>query len=127
MQTGNYDQEVAERIADTRRESEEAMLGELSVYPTMVKLLTKYYGSEGTKEGLSQTHRILVGLGIAVARGSQSAIEYHVTRATNHGATSAMIRDAIDCALLNEGGMAVSSARFALNALNARQMRPRKS
>jgi alkylhydroperoxidase/carboxymuconolactone decarboxylase family protein YurZ len=116
----------SERMADERRDMEETLLKHSSVYPVLVEQMAKVYG-EHKSEGLDQVHRILIAVAMAVQSGQQSAVEWTITRAINHGATDQMIRDAVDVALLNGGTFAVSNARLAHGAMQVRRAVARKS
>jgi alkylhydroperoxidase/carboxymuconolactone decarboxylase family protein YurZ len=118
---------IAEQLAEDRRELESILLKRSSVYPVLVDQMKRVYGEDRKDGGLSQTHKILIAVAMAVQSGSKSALEWTITRAVNHGATDEMIRDAVDVALLNGGTFAVSNARFAVAALDVRRRRPRKS
>jgi alkylhydroperoxidase/carboxymuconolactone decarboxylase family protein YurZ len=110
----------ANDIAQERRRTEQEFRKTSSVYETLVEQMGEVYGEEQRKDGLNQTQRILIALGMAVHSGSESSIDWTITRALNHGATAQMIRDAIDVALLNGGTFAVANARFALETLKYR-------
>jgi alkylhydroperoxidase/carboxymuconolactone decarboxylase family protein YurZ len=126
--TGGYDDGVvAEQIADTRRDMEERLVKSSAVYSALVDQMGKVYGKSAKKDGLDQKTRILIGLAMAVQNGSQSAVEWTMTRAINHGASDQMIRDAIDVALLNGGTFTISNARFGYSSLALRRRRPRGS
>jgi alkylhydroperoxidase/carboxymuconolactone decarboxylase family protein YurZ len=112
--------ERANRINDTRRALEDELRSKSSVYSEMVERMSQVYGEERKDDGLDQTDRILIGVAMAVGSGSESAVEWTVTRAVNHGASEQQIRDAVDVALTNRGTFAVSNARFAYEALAAR-------
>lgn len=118
---------VAEQIADTRRDMEARLVKSSAVYSALVDQMGRVYGKEGSKSGLDQKTRILIALAMAVQSGSESAVEWTMTRALNHGATDQMIRDAIDVALLNGGTFTIANARFGYSALELRTRNPRKS
>jgi alkylhydroperoxidase/carboxymuconolactone decarboxylase family protein YurZ len=118
---------TAEQIARDRRDLEEILLKRSSIYPVLVEQMKRVYGEDRKDGGLSQTHKILIAVAMAVQSGTKSSLEWTITRAVNHGATDQMIRDAIDVALLNGGTFAVSNARFAVAALDIRRRIPRKS
>jgi alkylhydroperoxidase/carboxymuconolactone decarboxylase family protein YurZ len=115
------------RIADERQSMEEVLLKHSSVYPVLVDQMSRIYGEGKTEGGLDQVHKILIALAMAVKSGSESAVEWTITRAVNHGATDQMIRDAVDVALLNGGTFTVSNARLAYAASALRRLAPRKS
>ena len=94
----------------------------------IVDQLAKVLGPTHKKGGLDQTQRILVALGMAVQSGSDSAIEWTMTRAMNHGASKEQIIDTLDVALLYGGGLAVAGVRFAYNTMRVREsLRVRRS
>ena len=126
MSSPSYDI-VAEQLADDRRDFESILLKRSTIYPVLVDQMKRVYGEDHKDGGLSQTHKILIAVAMAVHSGSTSSLEWTITRAVNHGATDEMIRDAVDVALLNGGTFAVSNARFAVAALDLRRRRPRKS
>lgn len=117
----------AEQIADERRAMEPDLVSRSDVYVNFVEQMRRVYGEGQHQEGLNQTHRILIAVGMAVQNGHESAIEWTVTRALNHGASERMVLDAIDVALLNGGTFVTSNARFAYNTLALRWVRPRGS
>jgi alkylhydroperoxidase/carboxymuconolactone decarboxylase family protein YurZ len=119
--------QLAERIAEERRGMEKLLLDHSSVYKVLVEQMGRVYGEEHKKDGLSQVHKMLIAVAMAVQSGSESAVEWTITRAVNHGASDQMIRDAVDVALLNGGTFTVSNARFAYGATALRRARPRKS
>ncbi len=104
-------------IRKTRRAAEEELLAASPVYRNHVEMIREVYGPKQTKGGLTQTERILIALGLAIHSGSESAVDWTLSRARNHGASEQMIRDAIDVALLTGGGLAVANARFAYEVL----------
>src|SRR5215208_6142125 len=114
-------------INDTRRAMEDQLRKRSEVYDEMVERMRKVYGDEKKDDGLDQTNRILIALAMAVGSGTQSAVEWTMTRALNHGASEQMILDAIDVALTNRGTFAVANARFAYEALNVRTIDTRHS
>lgn len=116
-------EEQIEEIANVRVQMEKGLREESKVYAEQVRLMREVYGPGQQKGGLDQIHRIMIAVGMAVLAGSESAVEWTITRALNHGATEQMIRDAVDVALLNGGTFAVSNARFAYEALRVRQLR----
>jgi alkylhydroperoxidase/carboxymuconolactone decarboxylase family protein YurZ len=118
---------TAEHISQERRDLEDILLKRSSVYPVLVDQMKRVYGEDRKDGGLSQAHKILIAVAMAVQSGSKSSLEWTITRAVNHGASDQMIRDAIDVALLNGGTFAVSNARFAVAALDIRRRVPRKS
>jgi alkylhydroperoxidase/carboxymuconolactone decarboxylase family protein YurZ len=118
---------TAEQISRERRDLEDILLKRSSVYPVLVEQMKRVYGEDRKDGGLSQAHKILIAVAMAVQSGSKSSLEWTITRAVNHGASDQMIRDAIDVALLNGGTFAVSNARFAVAALDIRRRVPRKS
>ncbi|MCB1056661.1 MAG: carboxymuconolactone decarboxylase family protein [Acidobacteria bacterium] len=109
-----------DEIAAFRRESEYDLRDVSPVYASQMESTTSVFGEQGRKGGLAQVHRILIALGTAVQAGSESTIDWTITRALNHGANEAMILDAIDVALLNGGNFTVANARFAYRALKYR-------
>jgi alkylhydroperoxidase/carboxymuconolactone decarboxylase family protein YurZ len=113
--------------ATSRREMEATLLENSPIYTHQVKMMRDVYGKSSNSAGMTQRERILLGIGMAVYAGPESAIEWTVTRAVNHGAGSEAIRDAIDVALLNGGTFATARARFAYNALALRLKHPAKS
>jgi alkylhydroperoxidase/carboxymuconolactone decarboxylase family protein YurZ len=119
--------ERANLINESRRESEDELVSQSSVYAEMVDRMAAVYGEETKPDGLDQGHRILIAVAMAVGSGSESAVEWTVTRAVNHGASEQQIRDAVDIALTNRGTFAVANARFAYEALRARLKAPRRS
>jgi alkylhydroperoxidase/carboxymuconolactone decarboxylase family protein YurZ len=119
--------EIANRISDERRSMEEILLKHSSVYPVLVQQMEKVYGDEKKKDGLDQVHKMLIAVAMAVQTGSESSVEWTITRAVNHGASDQMIRDAVDVALLNGGTFSVANARFAYAATSLRRVAPRKS
>lgn len=124
----NAEQKLMEEIADLRRDAEPILLEDSKAYRSIVDLIKNTLDPEKIeKDGLDQTHRMLIALGIAISNGSKSSIEWTMTRALNHGANDRMIKDAIDVGLLMGGGSAVASVRSAYNALNLRKLKPRKS
>ena len=112
--------ERANLINDTRRALEDELRSRSPVYSEMVERMAQVYGEERKDDGLDQRERILIGVAMAVGSGSESAVEWTVTRALNHGASEQQIRDAIDVALTNRGTFAVANARFAYEAVAAR-------
>jgi alkylhydroperoxidase/carboxymuconolactone decarboxylase family protein YurZ len=112
--------EAINAINDERRELEDELTKNSPVYADQVKNMSRVYGERGRPDGLDQTQRILIALAMAVHSGTESAIEWTITRALNHGANEAQIRDAMDVALLNGGTFAVSNFRFAQQALQVR-------
>jgi alkylhydroperoxidase/carboxymuconolactone decarboxylase family protein YurZ len=104
-------------IREDRRDIESEMRNISPVYAEQVKLMARVYGEKENEGGLSQIHRILIALGMAVHSGRESSIDWTITRAFNHGATEQMIRETIDVALLNGGTFTVANARFAFRAL----------
>jgi alkylhydroperoxidase/carboxymuconolactone decarboxylase family protein YurZ len=118
---------LSNRIADERQSMEDVLLKHSSVYPVLVEQMSRIYGEGKTEGGLDQVHKILIALAMAVKSGSESAVEWTITRAVNHGATDQMIRDAIDVALLNGGTFTVSNARLAFSASTLRRAVARKS
>jgi alkylhydroperoxidase/carboxymuconolactone decarboxylase family protein YurZ len=119
--------ERANIINDTRRALEDELRSQSPVYSEMVERMARVYGEERKDDGLDQRERILIGLAMAVGSGTESAVEWTVTRAFNHGASEQQIRDAIDVALTNRGTFAVSNARFAYEAMAARLREVRHS
>lgn len=117
-----YNVGLAEQIAGDRRDMEETLVRSSAVYATLVEQMGKVYGGRSNKDGLDQTQRILIALAMAVQNGSESAVEWTITRALNHGAKEQMIKDAIDIALLNGGTFTISNARFAYSSLALRQL-----
>jgi alkylhydroperoxidase/carboxymuconolactone decarboxylase family protein YurZ len=124
---GGGDDVAAEQIADSRRDMEELLVKSSPVYSALVDQMKRVYGKNGKKGGLDQTTRILIALAMAVQNGSQSSVEWTITRALNHGATDQQIRDAIDVALLNGGTFTIANARFGYSSLAVRRIRPRPS
>lgn len=118
--------EVIDQIPDERRDLEQELTKTSPVYADQARQMARVYGERGRPDGLDQIQRILIALAMAVQSGNKSAIEWTVTRALNHGATEAQIRDAMDVALLNGGTFAVANFRFAHQALRLRvqHMRP---
>lgn len=125
--TENFDTNRAELIADMRKDMEKALRRSSSIYNTQVKNMEQIYGEEQKNMSLNQLQRILIALGMAVLSGSESSIEWTITRALNHGGDEKMIRETIDIALLNGGTFVVSNARFAYNTLELRKRKPRGS
>ena len=119
--------QAVESIPDERRDLEQELIEASPVYAENVKQMARVYGRSGRPDGLDQTQRILLALGMAVYGGTESSIEWTITRALNHGATEAQIRDAMDVALLNGGTFAVANFRFAHQALKLRGARMRGS
>ena len=115
---------VINQIAENRRETERLIRERSGVYRAQVHLMQEIYGEKGRKNGLSQRERMLVAVGAAVQSGSESSIEWTVTRALNHGASKEMVEDAIDIALLNGGTFVVANARFAFEVLDLRLKKP---
>lgn len=113
-------EERANQIAANRRENEAKLRKSSPLYARMMENTAEVFGEKGRDGGLDQVHRILVALGTAVQAGSESSIDWTITRAINHGANEAMILDAIDVALLNGGNFAVANARFAYEVLRYR-------
>ena len=122
----NYDAEIAEKNSEIRRESEKNLLDEFPIYNQQVRLIKSVF-SEDTKGALDQTQRLLVNLGIAIYSGKESAIDWSITRALNHGASAEMIKDVIEVAALNSGSLGMSSIRIAHNILNLRKIKRPKS
>jgi alkylhydroperoxidase/carboxymuconolactone decarboxylase family protein YurZ len=117
-----------DELADNRRDMEVELRRESWLYAQHVENLRAIYGGRSKRSGgLDATTRILIALGNAVLAGSDSAIEFTITRALNHGATEAKIKDTIEVALLNGGGMATSRVRFAFEVLSHRLRVPRRS
>ena len=116
-----------EHIADHRRAAEDDLLAKSPIYARMVEQMSETYGERKQSDGLDQTTRILLALGMAVHSGSNSSVEWTITRALNHGASEEQIRDTIDVALLNGGTFAVANARFAFTAMETRLRKPRGS
>jgi alkylhydroperoxidase/carboxymuconolactone decarboxylase family protein YurZ len=114
-------------INDDRRDLEGELVEQSPVYADFVKQMGRVYGQGGRPGGLDQTQRILMALAMAVHSGSQSSIEWTMTRALNHGASEAQIRDAMDVALLNGGTFAVANFRFAHEAFATRTVDARGS
>jgi alkylhydroperoxidase/carboxymuconolactone decarboxylase family protein YurZ len=112
---------------DVRRGMEDELRKHSDVYAEMVDRMGAIYGKGEKPDGLGQTERILIALGMAVGSGSPSAVEWTITRALNHGASEQKIRDAIDVALTNHGTFSVANARFAYEALGVRLRQPRES
>jgi alkylhydroperoxidase/carboxymuconolactone decarboxylase family protein YurZ len=119
-----YD-EIAEQAASNRRAMEDVLLKRSTIYPVLVDQMKRVYSDNPS--GLSQVHKMLIAVAMAVHSGAESAVEWTITRAVNHGATDEMIRDAVDVALLNGGTFAVSQARLAIAATALRRRVPRKS
>ncbi len=113
--------ETINTINDQRRELEDELTKNSPVYADLVRNMSRTYGERGRPDGLDQTQRILIALAMAVHSGTESSIEWTVTRALNHGANEAQIRDALDVALLNGGTFAVANFRFALQTLQVRR------
>jgi alkylhydroperoxidase/carboxymuconolactone decarboxylase family protein YurZ len=113
-------EERANEIAANRRENEFQLRKASPVYAGMMERTSQVFGEKGRDGGLDQLTRILIALGTAVQAGSESSIDWTITRAVNHGANEAMILDAIDVALLNGGNFAVANARFAFDVLRYR-------
>lgn len=107
-------------VNDIRREFEAELIDRSPVYAELVKHMSRVYGERQKSDGLDQTQRVLIAVAMAVHSGSKSAVEWTVTRAVNHGASEAQIRDAMDVALLNGGTFAVSNFRFGHEALQVR-------
>jgi alkylhydroperoxidase/carboxymuconolactone decarboxylase family protein YurZ len=118
---------IVNAINDSRRALESELIDQSPVYAEFVKQMGRVYGERGRPDGLDQTQRVLMALAMAVHSGSQSAIEWTVTRAINHGASEAQIRDTMDVALLNGGTFTVSNFRFAHEALGVRMTDARRS
>lgn len=124
----NYEQKMAEGLSEVRRNVEKELIERSHIYKNFVGMVSDFFGEKNaTKDGLDQTHRILIALGVAIATGSESAIEWNITRALNHGATDRMIQDVLDTCLLTGGGMAVAPVRFAYNSFSMRKVMPMKS
>lgn len=120
-----YDR-IAEEAAENRRSMEDVLLKRSTVYPVLVEQMKRVY-SDSPKGGLKQVDKMLIAVAMAVHGGSESSVEWTITRAVNHGASDEMIRDAIDVALLNGGTFAVAQARLAIAATALRRRVPRKS
>ena len=106
--------------ADERRDMEKNLIKVSPIYANMVEQLTKVYGSDGRKNGLDKLTKVLMAVGMAVHSGTESGIDWAITRALNHGGSPEQIYDAIDVALLNGGSFVVSNVRFAHLALEYR-------
>jgi alkylhydroperoxidase/carboxymuconolactone decarboxylase family protein YurZ len=115
---------IAGNIRKTRRKFEKELLDASPVYRNHVDMIRRVYGQEQVKGGLTQTERILIAFGLAIHSGTESSVDWTLSRARNHGATEQMIREAIDVALLTGGGLAVANARFAFGLL---RIAPEKS
>ncbi len=114
-----------ESLAAKRRALEFELREQLPSYQEHTNLISKNLGEDPLRKGgLNQTNRILVALGIVLNGSSESAIEFAVTRAVNHGATEEMIMDVLDVAILTGGGHVISNVRFAYEALKFRVVRP---
>lgn len=114
-----------ETLAANRRALEFELRDQLPSYQEHTDLISRTLGEAPLRsKGLNQTNRILVALGIVLNGSSQSAIEYAITRAVNHGATEDMILDVLDVAILTGGGHVVSNVRFAYEALKFRVVSP---
>jgi alkylhydroperoxidase/carboxymuconolactone decarboxylase family protein YurZ len=120
-----YD-EIAEQEATNRRSMEDVLLKHSTLYPVLVEQMKRVY-SDSPNGGLKQAYKMLIAVAMAVHSGSESAVEWTITRAVNHGASDEMIRDAVDVALLNGGTFAVSQARLAIATTALRRRKPRKS
>jgi alkylhydroperoxidase/carboxymuconolactone decarboxylase family protein YurZ len=114
-----------ETLAAKRRDLEFELREQLPSYQEHTNLISKTLGEAPLRsKGLNQTNRILVALGIVLNGSSQSAIEFAITRAVNHGANEEMIKDVLDVAMLTGGGHVVSNVRFAYEALKFRIVKP---
>ena len=120
-----YD-EIAEQAATNRRSMEDVLLKHSTLYPVLVEQMKRVY-SDSPNGGLKQVYKMLIAVAMAVHGGTESAVEWTITRAVNHGASDEMIRDAVDVALLNGGTFAVSQARLAIAATALRRRVPRRS
>jgi AhpD family alkylhydroperoxidase len=67
---------------------------------------------------LSTKTKELMAVGIAVQAGCESAIEKHVTRAADHGASFEKSVEAVEVGIAMGGGTAATSAHFAFHALD---------
>jgi alkylhydroperoxidase/carboxymuconolactone decarboxylase family protein YurZ len=119
--------ELVNAVNDNRRALEDELIEQSPVYADFVKQMGRVYGERGRPDGLDQTQRVLIALAMAVHSGSQSSIEWTMTRAINHGASEAQIRDAMDVALLNGGTFTVANFRFAHEAFRVRMVDRRGS
>jgi alkylhydroperoxidase/carboxymuconolactone decarboxylase family protein YurZ len=118
--------ESVNALTDQRRTMEDELLKDSEVYRTLVEGMIATYG-EDQHGALDQTQKILIALGMAVHGGGESQVEWCVTRALNHGASEAAVREVVDIALLNGGTFAVANARFAYQALDVRRVSAARS
>lgn len=123
---GNYEADIAEKISTARRDAEKTLLKESYVYRNQIDMIKSIF-DEQAKSSLSQTTKLLINLGIGIHSGKESAIDWGITRALNHGATEEMIKEVIEIVGLNSGALGISSVRTAHNVLRLRKIRRPKS
>jgi alkylhydroperoxidase/carboxymuconolactone decarboxylase family protein YurZ len=115
-------------LSNNRRDYEKELREILPSYDNHTRQISHVLGEKPLRKGgVDQHSRILLAFGMAVAGGNESMIEFTVTRGVNHGVTMEMFLDALDVAILFGGGSVVSRARFALEAISYRFLKPQRS
>ena len=87
----------SEKIAADRRSVEFELREKLPAYAEQVSTISRVLGkAKIRKEGLTQAQRMIVNLGIAITQGSESAIEWSITRALNHEVAESAVEEVIE-------------------------------
>lgn len=87
----------SEKIASDRRSVEIELREVLKAYGEQVNTISRVLGEEKLrKNGLTQAQRMVINLGIAITQGSESAIEWSITRALNHEVDESGVKDVIE-------------------------------
>lgn len=68
---------------------------------------------------LTRKSKELVAVGIAVAQGCDSCIQWHIEHAARHGASEREVLEAVEVAMEMGGGQATVHARTALEVMDA--------
>lgn len=99
-------------LAEARRR-----LGDLAgVAPTAMKAMTELTRAAGSDGSLSPAQKELMAVAIAVTKGCEDCILFHVDLARRHGATEADLAQALAVAIEMGGGPAAMYAGKALAA-----------
>lgn len=110
-----------EEISIQRKRAHTKLLANHSKIYDCFLMMERLAYSEGA---LSKKHKELTGLGIAVVRNCESAMQWHLEQAAIAGASFEEILETIEVAIEMGGGPAVVSARFALEVMEDIDLRP---
>jgi len=75
---------------------------------------------------LLKKHKELIAVGISVVKNCESCMQWHVEQAAATGASFEEILEAIEVGIEMGGGPATVSARFALEVMDAIDLKPTK-